>query len=233
MKLNKGTIRPGTVLQVLENGMIKASAPGLFSFTDDPEKMPPIMPWFIGSNSNSFSKLKQYDEVWILNFTDNPRQLYWFRKDNNIDNNELLIPETENRVVDEENVEIICNRDAKGEWATIYFSDGSGWVIGKGDSIIQIREDGTILLSTGLPNRCIDINGKNISIGSKDESEHPAAYGDEVANVLFELCKLLQQVAIAAIPNPYTSAIGTKLLTGLPNVTGKIPNVSSTHVTID
>ena len=40
------------------------------------------MPWFIGNNSNTFSKLKQYDDVWIMNFSDNPRQLYWFRKDN-------------------------------------------------------------------------------------------------------------------------------------------------------
>ena len=66
MKLDKGTIRPGTVLEILDDGLIKASAPGLFSITDDPEMLPPIMPWFIGNNSNSFSKLKQYDEVWIL-----------------------------------------------------------------------------------------------------------------------------------------------------------------------
>ena len=29
MKLSNGTIRPGTVLEVLENGLIKASAPGI------------------------------------------------------------------------------------------------------------------------------------------------------------------------------------------------------------
>ena len=37
MKLDKGTIRPGTVLEILDDGLIKASAPGLFSITDDPE----------------------------------------------------------------------------------------------------------------------------------------------------------------------------------------------------
>ena len=45
MKLEKGIIRPGIVLEVLDNGIIKASAPGLFSYSDDPEKMPPIFPW--------------------------------------------------------------------------------------------------------------------------------------------------------------------------------------------
>ena len=89
MKLFKGTIRPGLVLEILEDGLIKASAPGLFSIIDDPNMLPPIMPWFIGNNSNAFSKLKQYDDVWIMNFSDNPQQLYWFRKDTIADNTNI------------------------------------------------------------------------------------------------------------------------------------------------
>ena len=116
MKLHKAIIRPGNVMEVLENGVIKASAPGLFSFSDDPAKLPPIMPWQIGSNCNSFSKPKLYENIWIMNFLDNPRQLYWFRKDRVSDNSNINITE--------ENVEILCNRDVNGEWATIYFSDG-------------------------------------------------------------------------------------------------------------
>lgn len=233
MKLSKGTIRPGTVLEVLGDGCIKATAPGLFSVADDPLMMPPIMPWFIGHNSNAFSKPKQYDDVWILNFADNPRQLYWFRKDTLVDNNELVIPDSENKVVDEENVEIICNKDIGGDWATIYFSDGSGWVIGQGNSIIQIRPNGTILLNTDMPNRCIDINGKNISIGSIGESAHPAAYGDGVSEVLNSICILLNSVGMKAMANPYTMAIGTELMMKLPAIINSIPNVSSPHVTID
>jgi hypothetical protein len=233
MKLCNATIRPGTVVEVLDNGIIKAAAPGLFSITDDPTMLPPIMPWFIGHNSNAFSKLLENDEVWILNFTDNPRQLYWFRKDTLVDNTELKIPNTENRIIDEENVEIVCNRDANGEWATIYFSDGSGWVVGKGDSIIQIRKDGTILLSTGMANRCIDINGKSISIGSPGRSAHTAAYGDATEAALMKLCTMLSGVAMKAMANPYTMAIGTEMLAKLPGVTSIIPDISSEHVTID
>ena len=226
MNLSKGTIRPGLVLEVLEDGYIKASAPGLFSYIDDPKQMPPIMPWFIGGNANSFSKLQQYDEVWIMNFSDNPRQLYWFRKDNISSNNE-------NIPMGEENVEILCNRDVKGEWASIYFSDGSGWVISKGDSIIKIRPDGSIVLNTDLPNRCIDINGENISIGSEGKSAHPAAYGDEVASILTDICALLSGIAMVSLPNPFTTAIGAKIITSLPKISGKIANIPSQHVTID
>lgn len=225
MKLSRATIRPGTVLEVLENGVIKASAPGLFAFVDDPEKMPPIMPWFIGHNTNAFSQPKPYDDVWIMNFTDNPRQLYWFRKDE--------VSENDNIPMGEENVEVLCNRDIGGEWCTIYFSDGSGWVIGKGESIIQIRPDGSIQLTNGQPNRCIDINGKNISIGSAGSSAHTAAYGDELEKVLMSLCALLNEIGMQSMANPYTIAIGTSLLRQLPKIINQIPNVSSQHVTID
>lgn len=225
MKLNKATIRPGIVLEVLENGCIKASAPGLFSFVDDPNNLPPIMPWFIGNTSNAFSKPLQYDEVWIMNFSDNPRQLYWFRKDR--------IENGENIPMNEENVEVLCNREVGGDWATIYFSDGSGWVIAKGESFIKIRPNGSIVFNADSPNRCIDINGKNISIGSEGESAHPAAYGDEIENVLMSLCNLLNGVATKAMANPYTVAIGTELFAKLPKIVKQIPNISSQHVTID
>ena len=102
MKLFKATIRPGTVREVLENGAVKATAPGLFSFEDDINNMPPIMPWQIGSNCNSFSKPKVYDDIWIMNFADNPRQLYWFRKDR-IENNKN-IPITEENVESEKGI---------------------------------------------------------------------------------------------------------------------------------
>lgn len=225
MRLSEGTIRPGTVLEVLENGCIKASAPGLFNFADDPNLMPPIMPWFIGSNSNTYSQPKQYDDVWIMNFDDNPRQLYWFRKDKVTDNTNLPITE--------ENIEILCNRDVAGEWCTIYFSDGSGWIISKGESIIQIRPDGSIQLNTGMDKRCIDITPACISLGSEGKSSHPAAYGDVVAEIFMSILATLKQVQMVATPNPYTAAIGTALTAALPVIESKIPALVSSHVTLE
>lgn len=226
MKLFKGTIRPAIVREVLENGNIKVSAPGLFSHDDDTAMLPPVMPWQIGSNCNSYSSPKVYDEVWVMNFSDNPRQLYWFRKDR--------IEHNENISLTEENVEILCNREVAGDWCTIYFSDGSGWVIGKGDSKIQIRADGSILLTNnGMPNRNVDINNDGISLGSIGGSAHTAAYGDEIESLLVSLCALLSKVAQSALANPYTAAIGTTILTGIGNITSKISNISSSHVTLD
>jgi hypothetical protein len=225
MKLSEGTIRPGTVMEVLENGVIKASAPGLFNFSDDPNLMPPIMPWFIGGNDGCFSQPKQYDEVWIMNFSDNPQQLYWFRKDKISDNTNLPISET--------NIEILCNRDVAGEWCTIYFSDGSGWIISKGESIIQIRPNGSIQLNTGFDKRCIDISPAGISLGSVGKSSHPAAYGDVAMEIFNGFLALLKQIQMVSTPNPYTAPIGTIIAANIPLLESKIPSLVSSHVTLE
>lgn len=225
MKLQKGTIRPGTVTTVFDNGNIKASAPGLFSFIDDPEKMPPIMPWQIGSGCNSYTKPLVGDSVWIMNFSDNPLQLYWFRKD--------IASECDNIDFSEKNVEVLCNRDMDGEWATIYLSDGSGWIISKGESIMQIRKDGSIQLNTGFKHRVIDINTQGISLGSEGKSAHPAVYGDVLGDILTLLVATLKRVQMVATPNPYTAAIGSILSVSLPSIESKIDKIMSPHVTLD
>ena len=118
MKLACGTLRPGKVMKVEEKGIIKASAPGLFSDQDNPDDLPPIYPWF-HEHANSYSSVKKDDEVWIMNFSDNPLQLHWLRKDDIENNNDFPIGD------EGENVEIVVNREFEdSNWATIYFSNG-------------------------------------------------------------------------------------------------------------
>ena len=223
MKLANGILRPGRVLEVLDGGKIRAEVPGLFS-ADDKDKLPPIYP-FLSSHSNSYSHPKEYDEVWILSFSDNPLQLHWFRKDN--------ISENDKNILSEENVEILCNRETGMDWATIYFSDGSGWIISKGDSKIQINKEGNILLYTPNPHRIIDINDKCISIGSEGESAHPAAKGDNVVDILNDICGLFGAIQKVSLANPYTALIGTTITPKLLKIRNKIGSISSQHVKID
>ena len=242
MKLQKAIIRPGIVLKVEKdengnfNGNIKASAPGLFSYMDSDEdyaKLPPIMAWQLGSNCNSFSSPKENDDVWIMNFEDNPQQLYWFRKDR-ITNNKNLCTESNNSNIPftEENVEVLCNREVGGEWMTIYFSDGSGWIIGKGDSTINIKPDGSIVLDTNNKNCAIDICAQGVYLGGKhDDSEfHPVAYADETQKVLYAILAALKLVQQVSMVNPYTMAIGTALSTQLGSISTKISDISSENV---
>lgn len=224
MRLIKGIIRPGVVEEILDNGMIRASAPGLFSYNDNLSDLPPIMPWQIGNNCNSYSSPREGDEVWILNFEDNALQLYWFRKDK--------VSYNRNIDITGEHVEILCNRDIDGENASLYFTDGEGWMLSKGRSYMQISPDGSINISTNDPNKTISINGKGINLGSTD-AEHGAAYGDVTENALSALSTLLHKVALVSIPNPYTAAIGNALIQGLNNFDKHIENIESENVFID
>lgn len=223
MKLVNGILRPGRVIEVLESGNIRAEVPGLFN-ANDKDLLPPIMPFFTGY-SNSFSQPKQYDEVWILNMLDNPMQLFWFRKDDFKENNKELLSE--------ENVEILCNRESGMGWATIYFSDGSGWVIKKEGSIIQIRQDGGIMMKMDWPHRTIDINSKCISIGSEGESAHPAAYADKTQETFNIILGMFNSIATVAQPNPYTTMISTVIKAQIDQLSDKIGEISSPHVKID
>jgi hypothetical protein len=224
MKLSKAILRPGTILSVLENGKITASAPGLFS-EEDADGLPPIMPWWelCGTHSNVYSEPIVGDEIWVLNVTDNPLQLYWFRKDDTLEHDSDLIAEG--------NCEILCNREAGMGYATIYFSDGSGWVIKNDESRLQIFPDGHITLGMNWPHRTITIDPEAIHIGSGEG--HPACYADKTSEILVKLVGMLKAVASAAKTNPYTIQIGNIMSPQLGTIEGMIPDIVSTHVKID
>lgn len=227
MKLINGTLRPGEVLEVLENGKIKAEVPGLF-LSEDLEMLPPIMPFFEITNghANSFSTPRKGDEVWVLNMSDNPMQLYWFRKDDHVVNNAEIFAETGT-----ENVEIVCNREAGVGWAALYFSDGTGWILRNDDSKLQIFPDGHIEMGMNYPNRTIKIDSTAIHLGGSEE-EHPAAYGDETAKLLMKICGVFEALAPLATANPYTAHLSS-VLNQVSSWSGEIPGIISDHVKID
>ena len=228
MRLTYGAIRPGKVMQVLEDGVIKASAPGLFSDQDDPELLPPIYPPFFTPHANAFSSVKVGDEVWILNFAGNSLQLHWFRKDYMSTNSDFKIAE------EGENVEILVNKEYEDStWATIYFSNGDGWVIRKGeDGIINIREDGSVLLKMNEDKRIIDINKDSISLGAEGKAEDSAMLFSKWKEFADTLCDDLDQLAKALTSNPYTSPAGSVLTPLVPTLKQKIAPVESKNVSI-
>lgn len=221
MKLSNGILRPGIVIKTLDEGNIIASAPGLFS-AEDSDNLPPIYP-FTSHHANKFSAVNPGDEVWVLNFSDNPLQLYWFRKDDQKTNNKDLLTE--------QNVEILCNRETVTGWATIYFSDGSGWIIRNCESYIQIDKNGNIILSKPDPHRKIIIDENAIKIGGDDN--HPAVYGDILQDVLEKIQITLDLIQKAASTNAFTYAIGTAIGTTPTELNLMIPKITSPHVIID
>lgn len=228
MKLSKATLRPGNVLEVLDGYKIKAQAPGLFTSEDSLEDLPPIMPWPGGVNTGAWSEPEPGQEVWILNLTDNPAELFWFRKDR-LENGSGAAPAAYEEV---QNVEVLCDREiGPGQWATIYFSDGTGWIIRNGSVQIQLS-DGGIVLDTGSYGRKIEINEEGIHLGG-GAFEEPAVLGTKLQQVLENIYATLDAVANAASMNMMTAPIGSVIKARTMFSDTMVANITSSTVLVN
>lgn len=227
MILSDGKIRPGRVLQVVnETGIIKACCPGLFSDQDDPSLLPPVYPWFNG-NANNFSKVNIDDEVWVIFFENNPYELFWFRKDNIASNlSDILKKEYET-------VEVICSKETDFGYAQLYFTDGTGWMLRSDDSYMQIDKNGNIILDTGFKHRAISIDNNSISLGTVGGSAEPAVLGDKLTDCLNNLYATLSAMEQSGQLLPYTLLMAKAMKTPLEKFHQSISKITSDHVTLD
>ena len=225
MRFGNGIMRPATVLKVVDNrGTIKVEAPGLFSITDDPEKLPPVYPLFL-QHKNEFSSPEVSEEVWVINLTDNDQQLYWLRKDSLDDNKRILTNE-------EGTIDILLNRDVNGVWGTLYFSDGSGWVISRDKSKININAEGDIILQHPNPNRTIAVNSDNISLGAENgKSSHTATFADQLIPILDDITRQFEVLKKAMQKSPYTTPAAKCIDTSVWK--DKINKIESKNVTLE
>lgn len=238
-------MRPGTILEVLDSkGTIKAEVPGLFS-SEDKDDLPPIYAFNI-SGSNSFSSPNVNDEVWVLFFDNNPEELRWFRKDpfdqNNggrnksgsraIDKSGKSTGKTSS-VQDQKNVEILSNRECGSGWATIYFSDGTGWIVQNQEAIIQLDPEGNVMLTNGQAHGVVEINDNGISLGTSGGSAHPAPHGDKCAELYDKIIGTFLKISEAAKGSPYTTAIATAIDNDVPNYQNDSQFINSEIVTLD
>lgn len=224
MKLINAILRPGKVLEVIENGKIKAAAQGLFSDKEETSKLPPVYPFvnLIGGHENSFSTPMVDDDIWVLNCTDNPLQLYWFRRDN-IHNLDSLFEES-----GKENVEVICHREASNGWATLYFSDGSGWVLRNNETKINLTKNGNIELTN--PNQSIILDS-TVHLGGTS-GEQPAVLGDELVSNLQSIANTFSATA-AVCTTPYLSPLKGPLDSGAQILNSMIQKILSKNVKLN
>lgn len=255
MRFVDATLRPGKVLEISKEfpSKIKIEAPGLFSKIngsgkDQTSKLPWINCFFDGSvGTNGFVKPNIGDEVWVLNNESNPSQIYWFLKNedrtdklkNEIFTNENLgisdFSDVSNSSINQQNIiECIVHREAGTGYASLYFTDGTGWIIrGNSGSYIRIRKDGSIILdNTGENNRTIDICSNSISLGKEGGSDHPAALADKVQDCLDLIYQTLQTVKQAASGNTYTKNIAVAIGNFPDKLKNKIPEILSKEVTL-
>lgn len=226
MKLINGEIRPGVVLEVVdEYGTIKGSCLGVFSDEDDPALLPPIQQW-PSSSGSSFTQPKVNDPIWVLFFKDNPQELfYFFQADTKNRTSHIL----GNKPKD---VNVISSVDSNLGKAQLYYSSDDGWKMSKEDSRVQIDKDNNITLEKeDLQNRKVAIDDDGVFLGEKENSQ-PAVLGNDLQDCLTKIYNALQALQIDLAGSPYTEPASVGLGEKLPAIYNQINKILSNTVNL-
>lgn len=229
MNLSNAIMRPGRVVEVLGGGKIRASVPGLFN-KQDGTNLPILSQFTMGGGSNAFSSPNLCDEIWVLNDPSNPEALFWFRKDKSDSKN---FEEAGIDVSDSKHVEILCNRETDTGWATLMFSNGTGWIIRNDEVIMSIGKDGDILMTNGSPNRTISITEKCISLGTEGKSAHPAAFADKTEDAIDKIALTLKNIRNICQSNQMLAPIAIAIGINPETIESLSEEISSPNVYID
>lgn len=239
MNLRDCGLRPGEVLEVLDTyGTIKAEVHGIFS-REDQDKLPPIQMWPMGG-TNTFSSINVGDEIWVLYNETNPEQLYWFRKDDHVNNNgkfnKFTTSSGESKSLQEHaGIEVLFSKEVGSGWASMYYSDEDGCTIKNQDAKLQVDPNGDIIASNGQPHGTIKIDDDGINLGGAEKSEdrHPVPHGDKVEELFGKMLKAFRSIQVAAETSIYTKAIAEAIKLELGKFEDDMQYINSDHVTVD
>ena len=226
MKLANGEIRPGVVLEVLdEYGTIKGSCLGVFSDDDDPALLPPIYQWPTQSGT-CFNQPTVNDPIWVLFFKDNPQELfYFFQADIHNSSNHILGKKPKD-------AQILASRDAGIGKAQLYYTTDDGWKMSSNESRIQIDKDNNIeLAKDDLEERTIKVDDEGVFLGDKDKSQ-PAVLGNELQDCLTKIYNALQALETGLLGNPYTSPAAAQFSPKLAPIYNSINKILSKTVSL-
>lgn len=224
-----GELLPGTVVQVVdkEKGIVKCTAPSMFSVDDDPEVLPPIIPFAPSGHLGSVSTPEEGDLVWIVVDNSNSQMIYYIRR--------YAIPDELSNIDSPREVFFVRN-DENGLYQ-LYWSSGDGIRLMKDGSSIRITPAGDIdIIKEGM-NRAISISADSICIG-KESSEAGsvdthAAYGERVEEALEEIYNIFTRMYAVTAPSPYTNPISNILTPQmLAPLSSKISKITSQDVKI-
>lgn len=230
MRLDRCEIRPGFVLQVVDNyGTVKASVTGVFSEEADPDTLPPIIP-FLSLSRGTFSHPKENDPIWVLVNKDNPQELLYFRQGDFKGQLDDVLSKSY------EDVEVLMRTESGGGYAQILFDTDEGLIVQNDSSSITIQKNGDITLKRDGSHKTIEINKDGISLGSTGKSAEPALLGDKTQDALNQLWTCINTVVMALQTTcPWTApAMGMVQSSGvLPQAKSAIMKVKSNNVTLD
>lgn len=207
MRLDECDIRPGKVLKVVDcYGGIKASAQGIFAETDDPDLLPPIIP-FIVPSATTFSMPHEGDAVWVWFFPSNPQELFYTfrcRCDSEGRNGSELGNEYQD-------VEILMKRTSDNGDVNVGYNDDDGYKVDNAGSNFNIDNNKHDIHMAHEKGMAMSITEDGISLGKDGGSQYKAVCGEDLVKALKDIKSVIETIKTAAAGNPYTTHIATAM----------------------
>lgn len=214
MELARGDLRPGKVLQVVDNiGTIKVSAPGMFTDQDDVDLLPPVFPLFtIGSNT--FSSPNVGDSIWLLSFRGNAQELFYFRM---VDHKDYM--KNIGNINNNSDIECVVRKQTDNGWGELYLDTGEGWIIANGDCKAVIDNSGNV-----------NLIGNSVRLGSSSAS-NPVCKYEETEALLKMITNVLGTLAAGVAETAPSQASGATTMINM--IKAQIPKIKSSKIYVD
>ena len=225
MTLGDFEILPGVVISnndPLNQGRVKAVAPGLFdTSTMEEDDLFWINP-FMMIGYQSFSKLEISSKIWILHNKNNYFE-YWYIPMFEINGN---VPEGAH----ETDSDIMLSRSVGGETVQLYYSRDKGYNVVIGGSKIQLLPSGAFNVVAN--DAIISADSSGITLAKSGTETFSATKAEPLIKALNDHCSLLSNLAVQTLLSPYTAQLGLAIMDAANKLQSSLQDFKSDFVKI-
>jgi hypothetical protein len=197
---------------------VKAVIPGVFdNSTMDVEAMPWIYP-LMHFGWQTYSTMSPGTKIWVIIDPNNYYGYYYFPFYQLNDN-------TKSHVQDTGETDVLMSRSVGSGNASIFYNNDSGVMIQIGNSKVNIKSNGDIVVYSGKAS--FKIIGGICYAGKDGGGYEQMVLGNKLKTVLGSLSSDLMQVATTANSSPYTACLYSPLQTASNNLKNGIEDILS------
>lgn len=229
MRLRDMDVRPGKVLRVEDNyGTVKASCCGIFAETEDPELLPPAIPFF-KTSSTSFCSPHEDDKVLVWVNQNNPQQVYYTFM-GNVEANDKSVLEQGN-----EDVEIVAMRPHDEEEPSILvYTEEEGWKMKDIKTGITASDEDGVEISHNDRKFKVRVDDEGILLADdKEQRKEPAVLGDALEDVLNDIVDAISTIQQSSASDPYLASLSASLAPKVAAIKIGISKIKSKNVCLN
>lgn len=225
MTLGDFEILPGVVISnndPLNQGRVKAVAPGLFdTSTMSEEDLFWINP-FMMIGYQSFSKMEISSKIWILHNKNNYFE-YWYIPMFEINSH---APQGAAQT----DSDVMLSRSVGGETVQLFYDRNNGFNIVVGGNKVNLLPNGAFHVIANDANITADSSG--ITLSKSGAETYYATKAEPLISLLSEHCAALMKISSLTLSSPFTAPLGEPIMKAATDLQNKLQDIKSDFVKI-